>query len=385
MKFENFRNILLNNEPIGKETNNEPIKQETNKIIIQTKNNQIKMNEEKIKEFQENIKLLYLFYILRDNMGIDNLYQNLEKKIKKNEKFNCSTIQKKKETTPNLFLLDKKIKNEIEKVLNENSIIINNIIEYYKKNIQLVEFIHSILKNKNQTFLNIKYPPLEISGYHIQDGLYIKDNGKYLSTIFYGKEYFYNNSPNTWGLFNVKNKNPLSIKIIIDNYSYDIRSIENNYEMLLNNSIKYTLSYTENNWFWINENNEKLKITDGNKDYIYRYNCNYGWGWFCGDEKLYKEIKNKGKFELEPRGYKDLYHPPKVREISENEKKLLLFSTIEESRILEIQSIDDFINKYKEIINILCSQNCNDKNYSKITRDTIQYIRDRKGFNFCFI
>lgn len=387
-------------------------KNKQTKIIEKINNINSKLMESHL--FKINLQLLYLFYLLRNNSGINNLYENLEKEIRKDKTYlnnknsflqrcnNNKKNQNSQKKNPYLKDLNKisneTIKKEIIELLNDNSSFMNQIIEYYTDKLELIQFINLFMKYmkdiknikniKNKARIGIinnlvKYPPTEINEYFINNNEQYKNsktNQNLSIQLFHETFYFYNNP---WRIGRDKNtplRKKIKIKINENTYSYEILDSNNNSP----NIKEYELKYQEDDWYWIDDQGEKLKIEYNNNDYIYKFDCKNRWGWFCGNESLNK-VKREGKIELEPKGYKDLYHPPVGKEIPINEKKLLLFSTIIESKNSRIQSIGNFINKYKEIINILCSQNCKDKNYNEITREIIQYIKNRKNSEFCFI
>ena len=393
-----------------KQRNNQNKKQSN---IIQNINNiNMKLMEYYLHKFKINIQLLYLFYLLRNNSGINNLYENLEKEIIKDKTYlnnedsflqMCNknkknlNSQKKKQYPIGLNKIPNKIiKEEIIELLNDNSIFIDDLVEYYTDKLELIQFINLFIKymkdikniknNNYKTRIEIinnlvKYPPSEINEYFINNNEQYKNsktNQNLSKQLFQETFYFFNNP---WRIED-KNKMPLrkNIKVNEENCSYEILDSNNQSP----NSKEYELKYEEDDWYWIDKEEEKLQIEYNDENYIYKYDPINGWGWFCGNNSL-STVNKIGSIELEPKGYKDLYHPPEPKEIPINEKKLLLFSTIIESKDNEIQSINEFINKYRNIINILCSQNCNDKNYNEITRNIIEYIKNRKGSNFCSI
>ena len=388
--------IVNSKEKIQNENVNQK-KNERDKIIQQTKKIQRRLMGKKKDKLKKNLTLIYFIYILRDNGGIKNLKEKIEKKIVNNSNNNNNEEIGELDSIKNT-----NVKNEIMNIMRGKSNVLNKMIKYYcleeircEEEIKLIDFLNGIIEKNGEeitvdgegdinNFFNIKYKPNRVNQYEIDEEnknyINIKDRKIYLNTKLFDKIYYFRNDP--WRFCDSNGKNELVKKKMIVNdeeRNYEIKEDDN-----VNENVKeYILLYDKDGWFWKDDNNEKLKLKDGEKEYIYKYDSILGWGWFCGEERL--EVKRKGKIVLEPKGRRDLYHPPKEREIEMKERTLLILSTLWEGVKRKIKTIDQFMSLFRDIINILFANNCEDMNYEKITKKTIEYIKNRKGPNFSLI
>ena len=95
--------------------------------------------------------------------------------------------------------------------------------------------------------------------------------------------------------------------------------------------------------------NDKLNITQNNEKYTYQFNpCLQKWGWFCSNDKPELIVKKKGNIDIFPSGNDIIpcYHND---EISDNDKKLLLLSCLNESRIKLHTDFESTINSIRKL------------------------------------
>ena len=375
-----------------------------NNTIINN-NNLLQQNNEE-ETLKKNLSLLYIFYLLRYNDGNNDLYPKIETYLSLNTKKNIDPYSMSQHDTKLMNNNQKEIKNrlislknsysdpdieEIEKVIDGTSDFIYNISQYILKNNNKNNNENNNKnnnennnKNNNENnnkndligkiklFLENSSEPLY---YHDRVDINLNNEVVHLYNTDY--EIVAGNQDDDLILRKVTgNNNSLKkfINVLKENNVLKYYVADNNAN--INNPSEYTFLFVDDGWYWVDNNNNKLKINQNDKDYIYQYNCRLSlWGWFCGyDEPGLKVIKSSGSEELLPKGNTYIYNK-RIKNIPNDEKKLLLLATIEECKEKCLYDIVSFENKFNSIKNAVFSNSCNIYQYSKITRNVIEYIR----------
>lgn len=333
--------------------------------------NQIQKNQESLskenekKKIKKNITILYLNYILRYNQGNKNLISNLDTYIDINEN---------NQTLPQNF--KDKITRKVNTVLNKNN--------QSNSSMELKKEIGTIMKNDNDiihnyvSFLlkledNLKTFLFSLIDFFIDPNSKIFINGD--------MQIIYNTSP--------ENKNQKEVSEI-NSYSgrfsifFKIDGNDETYEFDEDTTSKpidhiYSLSFNSNNR-WILENsstNQKLSYQIRDKVYNFQYDPFLRkWGWYCGNQFKEDILKPSDRNKTIEKFFEKIKIPYPKLYLSNNEKKLILFSTI-----VEMKSRDDIYRSinvyslYSEILDNIFNQKCNEK-FNSITKNILRFIQE---------
>jgi len=382
-----------------------------NNTIINNKNLlqlQQKVEEETLKK---NLSLLYIFYLLRYNNGNNNLYPKIETylSLKTKNYLNSSSMSQndtklmnnnQKEIENILISLKNSVSDpdikEIEKVIDGTSDFIYKISQYilninnqdYK--IKIIQKIKDFLENhipsnifyydNTKKNLNNKVINLYNGEFRITQVLNIRGSLSSHSSVPQAtKKDIYYESGLKKNIKVLKENNVLKYRVSDQGTNVGTTNGTHIYDPT------YTFSFVNDGWYWVDDHNNKLKINQNGKDYIYQYNCRLSlWGWFCGyDDPGLKVIKSSGSEELQPKG-NTYFGIIKKKSIPNNEMKLLLLATIKECYEEGINDIDSFNKKITSIVNAVFSKKCDIGQYSIITQNVIEYIRFKNPKN-CMI